>query len=293
MTAVLPKTTGELALAVLRQHAMAFAEYAPLARPGEDPEHVHQTRVATRRLRAALRVFEDVLPVQVNNLRDELEWVAAQFGPVRDLDVQVRRLRENTLALGLSQPLAPYGSWLEDQRQRTLAALEDAVRSQRFLALSDQLGAIHDLSPGAGPMRPLELDASARLRGAYRPLRKRANYLRSDSADTSLHQVRIRAKRLRYTTEFFLDLYGKPARRLIKASTALQDLLGEYQDSVVGNQRIHAAVHTAAGAWPAETSVALGRVLQWELERSQATRASVSARYRAVTRAWKRLRAVL
>src|SRR5215467_4412586 len=95
-------TTGELGLQVLRQHALAFGQHAPEARTSSDIEHVHQTRVATRRMRAALRVFGDVLPPELAGLSDELKWIAGQLGPVRDLDVQLLRVRGAGAALGVS-----------------------------------------------------------------------------------------------------------------------------------------------------------------------------------------------
>ncbi|HEX8966867.1 MAG TPA: CHAD domain-containing protein [Chloroflexota bacterium] len=288
-----PRTTGELALQVLRMHAAAFAEHAPQARLGGDPEHVHQTRVATRRLRAGLRVFADVLPPDVGGLREELGWIAAQLGPVRDLDVQVGRLGEIAAQLDLSGVLAPYGTWLEDQRQRALAVFDDAFRSERFTGLTDRLGHLDELSPPAGADQPLLDDASRRLRRAFRRLRKRANGLGNSAPASRFHQARIGAKRLRYTTEFFEPVYGKPARRLIKTATSLQDLLGDHQDGIVSGQRIHEAVQTAAGAWPAETSLALGRIVQWEAEHGRDVRRRFRPSYREVEDAWKRLRRAL
>src|SRR5689334_5766734 len=85
-----PATTAELALDVLRPQATLFAEEVPQARLGADPEHVHDSRVATRRMRAALRLFKDVLPYG-EALDDELRWIASLLGPVRDLDVGLKR----------------------------------------------------------------------------------------------------------------------------------------------------------------------------------------------------------
>src|ERR1051326_4428038 len=107
-----PSTTAELAVQVLRLHATLFADHVPQARLGADPEHVYISRVATRRLRAALRLFSDVLPASAQTLDGELRWMASQMGPVRDLDVQRKRLDATALALELSEPLAAYAAWL-------------------------------------------------------------------------------------------------------------------------------------------------------------------------------------
>jgi triphosphatase len=283
-------TTGELALEVLRRNATAFAEHAPQSRGGGDAEHVHQTRVATRRLRAALRVFRDVLPPEVGALKEDLSWIASLLGPVRDLDVQVRRLQSIAIELGVSQALMPYGAWLEEQRQRTQVAFAQAFESERFMTLTEHLRQVDALTVDSPDDGPLKDQAPRRLRRPFRQLRKRADGLRPSSPLTDFHQARIRAKRLRYAVEFFETVYGKPARRLIKDATDLQDLLGEHQDGVVSTQRIHEAIQTIAATWPAETSLALGQVVQSEAQRGESLRRQFKPAYRDLRVAWRRLR---
>jgi CHAD domain-containing protein len=283
-----PTTTGELAIHILEQQVAAFLEHAPGARAGEDPLHVHQMRVATRRMRAALRLFSDVLPPEARSLNDELQWIAGQLGPCRDLDVHIRRTRESGAALGISAALVPYGAWLVHQRQQAQVALTAAMESPRFADLLHRLATLSAL-PLVGDLA-LSQDAPRRLRQARRKLKKRADRLDRNSPPPDLHQVRIRAKRLRYAAEFFEPLYGKPAQRLVKRLTALQDLLGDFQDGVVGGQRIREAVLTSAGAWPAETSLALGQVVQYDLDRSRKVRKRFPRAYDDVMdNGWRRL----
>src|SRR4029453_14799508 len=72
-------------------------------RLGEDPESVHQARVATRRVRSALRTFRDVIePDWGRSLRDRLKGVAGRLGAVRDTEVLPDRLRSR-------EPLLPEG----------------------------------------------------------------------------------------------------------------------------------------------------------------------------------------
>ena len=99
-------------------------------------------------------------------------------------------------------------------------------------------------------------------------LSKRGDRIDRASPTRALHAVRIRAKRLRYAAEFFEVVYGKPAQRLVERAVALQDLLGDLQDGVVSGQQIHQAVQTAAGTWPAETSLALGQIVQYDAQRA-------------------------
>ncbi len=289
-----PETIGALAVQVLVRNAAAFEEHLPGAREGQDPLHVHQMRVATRRMRAALRLFGDLLPAEASSLNDELYWIAGQLGAARDLDVQVRRLRGTAAELGLSEALVPYGAWLEEQRQRAQAELVNAIESPRFAQLIEHLHLQHEWSPNPLLDAPLFEDAPRHLRRTYRQLRKRARRIDDHAPATELHKVRIRAKRLRYAAEFFEVAYGRPAQRLAALLVSLQDMLGDLQDGVVSGQRIHQAVQTEAGAWPAETSLALGRVVQHDVHRANQIRTEFPRLYRAVrNEGWQRLRRLL
>jgi CHAD domain-containing protein len=137
---------------------------------------------------------------------------------------------------------------------------------------------------------PVEDFAARRLRQAAKKVRNRAKGLDRGSSNADFHQVRIAAKRLRYTCEFFEPLYAKRARKVIAACTELQDLLGDQQDGIVATRRIHEAIQTTAANWPAGTALALGQVVQWEADHRRAIRRRFKGTYREVTRAWRRLR---
>jgi triphosphatase len=283
-----PASTGDLAVLVLQRNAADFLEHAPGARVGTDPHHVHQMRVATRRMRAALRLFGDILPPQASSLSDELKWFASQLGPVRDLDVQIQRMRATATALGISEVLAPYAGWLEDQLRSARTNLAEGFESRRFGALVQRLQRLDEWTLESNP--PVFSDAPRRLLRAYKQLRKRADAVDDQAPAADLHAVRIRAKRLRYVTEFFEPVYGKPARRLVDRVVSLQDLLGNLQDGVVSRAHIQEAVQSSAGAWPAQTTLALGQVVQFDAERDWELRCAFPAAYRAVRDGWQRLR---
>src|SRR5690349_8803285 len=81
-------TFGTLGLDYVRaQHAELVAQ-EPGVRKGEDVEAVHDMRVATRRLRAALRVFEEAFGPEAATLHEEIGWLGRGLGAVRDRDVQ-------------------------------------------------------------------------------------------------------------------------------------------------------------------------------------------------------------
>ncbi len=95
---------GELAFAVLRRQLAVLRDKEPGTRLGEDVEELHDMRVATRRLRAALALFAGVLPVRAQTFRQELGWLAGVLGAVRDLDVQLEGLAADPDVASRSTP---------------------------------------------------------------------------------------------------------------------------------------------------------------------------------------------
>ncbi len=290
----IPYITGvlasQLASEVMQTQASAFVARAKPGQWDQDPEEVHQARVATRRLRAALRVFKDALPEQLTALQPELKWVASLLGAVRDLDVQVRRLQTTAAELSIAEDVVPYGGWLEALRERALASLEESTRTPRFGALVQALENIDVPTPSPeADQIAVEDFAPSRLTRTARKLRKLCESVNTSSPDVVLHRARVRAKRLRYSVEFFEPIYGKRARRLIRATTDFQDLLGDHQDGVVNTAHVHEAIATAAAAWPAETSLALGKLVQWEAHHRLELRHQFKKAYSEVDDAWRRL----
>src|SRR5213593_1468155 len=101
--------------AVVRFHLRTFVREEAGARAGE-VEPVHQLRVATRRLRATLRLFRPVLPVAlVRGARDDLAWLADAIGAVRDLDV-------------LAEQMTSCAARLDAESRRALASLDLALQ---------------------------------------------------------------------------------------------------------------------------------------------------------------------
>ncbi|MGH2771512.1 MAG: CHAD domain-containing protein, partial [Actinomycetota bacterium] len=93
-------TGGEVVRYALATSVDRFCRNEPGVAAGEDPEAVHQARVATRRLRSDLRTFASLVdPGWAGELRAELAWLAGLLGGIRDADVLSMRLRERVSAL--------------------------------------------------------------------------------------------------------------------------------------------------------------------------------------------------
>ena len=92
---------GEALGIALEAEYRALLAHDPGTRRGDDPEDLHQLRVATRRLRAFLRAARPLVePEWAESLREELGWLGGHLGPARDLDVMLDRLRAEVAALG-------------------------------------------------------------------------------------------------------------------------------------------------------------------------------------------------
>lgn len=236
--------------AAIRSSVRRLLAHDAGVRLGDDPEQVHQARVATRRLRSDLRTFRSLLvPEWDEALRAELKWLGAELGAVRDTEVlldllrgKVARLTEADRETGEHLLVQLVRRW-EDERVALLAAL----RSPRYAALLDRL-----VEAARAPALLPEADAPAvdvlptLARKPWRRLRRDVEALPDDPADEKLHAVRIRAKRSRYAAEAVAPALGKPARRFARAVAALQDVLGDHQDAVVAASWLrHVAVNAA------------------------------------------------
>jgi CHAD domain-containing protein len=259
--------TRAIAAAVARLLA-----HDPGVRIGDDPEAVHQARVATRRLRSDLRTFRSLVDEQwANALRDELRWLGDVLGVVRDADVLIERLETKVAALpqvdriGAEQII----DRLRADRERARDQLLRALRSERYDLLLDRL-----VAAAQRPRLLLRIDHDdasvlrALVRRPWKRLQDAVDALPPDPPDTDLHQVRIKAKRARYATEAVELAFGKPARAFARALVRVQDVLGDHQDAVIAEEWLR---RTATEGGNGNVGFAAGQLAS--LEREAAKRA--------------------
>ena len=269
---------GEVARAALRRQLAASLANEPGTRLGEDIEALHRMRVASRRTRAVIRVFAEALPRELPALREEWRWIGDALGEVRDLDVQIEALAEDT------PDLAPLREQLEAARAEARTELLAALNSPRYEALIVAMTeALRDDSEAGGEAaRPAIVAAPELLRDARRRLRRLARRLDAGAPATEYHRARIRAKRVRYATECVADLYGPPAHELIEALKELQDVLGRSQDALVAIERL-SGIAGAGRDTPPATLFAMGRLAEREA-------GVLAGRDEAFRTAWRRFR---
>ncbi|GAA4597756.1 CHAD domain-containing protein [Actinoplanes octamycinicus] len=219
----------------VREQRDAIIEHDPAARRG-DEEAVHKMRVATRRLRSTLKSFRRWFPEPATDgLGDELRWLAGTLGAVRDPQVL-----EGKLLAGLGDA----GPEFQSAGNRIRAALEHrvakgreelvaALDSDRYLELLDRIDALAD-TPLPDTRNPAE-----RARKVLAKADERLDTALADGVDEELHAARKKYKQARYAVELITPESGKPAKRLVKSLTALQDGLGAHQDSTIARETLH------------------------------------------------------
>ncbi|BBL80761.1 hypothetical protein RxyAA322_26150 [Rubrobacter xylanophilus] len=269
---------GELAFAVMRSQMRRFLAHEPGTRLGDDPEELHDMRVACRRLRTALRVFRKALPGSAARFRGELGWIGGVLGEVRDLDVLLAQ--EGELPDGLRRALERER---EEARDRMLQALD----SRRYWCFVEEFAGFlrrGDRGHTPGADRPVLEAAPELVVGEHRRVREAGARIGPNSPAEDYHRLRRRLRRLRYTLEFFSGFYGAAAPEYISTLKNLQDLLGEHQDAAV------AAATLRHLAREGRTAVAEGLARACE-ERARELRGLLPGRYPEMEGPlWQRLR---
>src|SRR5271157_2347726 len=238
-------SAGDMVLAYLRAQAGALKSLEPMVRADEF-DAVHQMRVATRRLRAGLRSFGQIIPrSDSERLAGELKWLGGLLGAARDGEVLPAHLQASLRPTPAELLIGPVQARVRGHfaplRAAARADLLEALDSPRYtglLASLDQLAA----GPLPGPQAndPARDVLPAAVRKAYRQADKRMRRARhappSQNRDVALHEARKSARRARYAAEAASPAIGKKASRFAKQMKKVQSVLGDHQDTVLARQ---------------------------------------------------------
>ena len=240
-------TMAEAAFKTLRFHFDRMLEHEAGTRAGDDPEELHDMRVATRRMRAALRVFGAYLDGDVMRPVDRgLRRTGRVLGAVRDLDV----FHEKTMVYLDSLPedrrgdLDPLLAVWQVRREHARAEMIEYFDGGRYPRFVETFTTLLD-DPQRAALSFIDDDGEARPHRVAHVLpavlydRVAGVWAYDDvitGHDTPLvrfHRLRIAGKAMRYTFEFFEEVLGADAKPLISATKGMQDHLGDLQDAVV------------------------------------------------------------
>jgi CHAD domain-containing protein len=258
---------------------------------GEDPEFLHQMRVALRRLRSTFSAFSRALPPDCDaKVKTDLRWLGSRLGPARDWDVFVTEtLPSVRVAVGDGEAFGPLVAAAKRRRTAARREVRRALRSRRYpqvmLGLSCWL-ASRSWQEGADEgervrlATPVRAYAQAELERRYERVRRCGRKLAELDAP-GRHQLRIEIKKLRYSVEFFAPLFDPEASRALRTRLArLQDILGTMNDAAT-LQRLLSDLH--ADTKEIAMTEARGVLTGWSAGRAEALHTELE-------RAWKSFR---
>jgi CHAD domain-containing protein len=246
-----------------------------------DVESIHQLRVSSRRLRAAIELFSSVLYSGALKLyRRDIPWIAHQAGEVRNADVMESIFKERALKLdpAFQGALDPIVAAIGAERAAAHKQLIQDLSSRRYQSLVTRLS-----SPPIKAARAtvkFGIAAADLLEPNLRRVAKKGAKLSDEAPATDFHKLRVRIKRLRYILEMMPAMAGKRHRKALARLEELQALLGDYNDVTAGIAWLH---NYAASAGAAPTTIlAAGAMLHSLSSRSRKLRSRC-------LKAWARL----
>jgi CHAD domain-containing protein len=232
-------TAGEVVVTYLSSQVTALLAQDPRVRAAED-DAVHQMRVASRRLRSALKSFRTIV-AGTEEIQAELQWLAGVLGEVRDLEVIRARFAAHFATLTPALIVGPVrtrlGADLEAREHDAYERVRETLSDDRYYTLLDALDALVAEPPltalAAKPAdRTLEAIADKGLRRIGKIYDAAQAIEDAERRELAMHDVRKAAKRARYTAETLVPVLGAAMTEMARRAEAVQEILGLYQDSV-------------------------------------------------------------
>ena len=246
----LTDSMAEAGRKVLAFHLARMLHYEPGARLGEDIDALHKMRVATRRMRAALRVFgQAYIKKKTKSIRRGLKLTGQALGWVRDLDVSLKKLDAYRQSLpseeqaGVIPLIKAWQAEREEARGQMLLYLD----SKTFAQFKKEMS--HFVNTEGYGAKPIPTDTDTPIPYQIRHIGPRLIYSRyeeviayepilDNASLKTLHNLRIAFKNWRYTLEFFEELLGPEAKQVIAQIKNMQDHLGDLNDADVANKNL-------------------------------------------------------
>ena len=232
---------GDALRSVVRHALAVLVANADAMRGASEPEHLHQARVALRRLRSAIRLLDPAGADLPARLASRLRWLARALGEARDCDVLVDTTVPALLAA--EGGTAKHGGDLLDcarhLRAQAMKEAVGAVSSRRYATL------VLDLAQWSATSGPPAVRLASTAPVLLEPLAEaleRGGRAFGHLSRRERHRVRIHAKRLRYALDLLaFALPGPGTSDFVDALADLQDTLGELNDAAVAWERLHRA----------------------------------------------------
>ena len=207
-----------------------------------DVDGLHHMRVALTRLRTAISFFSPMVAgPQRTRIRDELKWLNAHLGVVRDLDVAIERLKK----IDKQHPPTDYRSWNRERAasQRHLARVLQSVRYRRLIKSISNWVERGSWATKAGKQAatqracPIAEYSAVKLTRWWKKLIKNSRKLR-DFSTRKLHRLRLMNKKLHYAVLSVADLISNNAiskhQAMVRYLRQAQKSLGQLNDDARG-----------------------------------------------------------
>ncbi|MGW1954757.1 CYTH and CHAD domain-containing protein [Streptomyces sp. NPDC001920] len=272
-----PVTAGDHVLAYLRAQRDDIVALDPAVRR-DVADSVHRMRVATRRLRSALKSYGKVLDRAVTDpVGEELKWLAGELGADRDQEVLTERLTSAVDELPRALMAGPVRTrlrtWSYARRGGSRRRLVKVLDGERYLRLLEALDALLTDPPllkaaGGKPKKVISKAVRKDFTKVSRLVEQALELEPGQDRDLALHEARKRAKRTRYAAESAVPALGDPAAELVRSMKKLQNLLGDHQDSVMARQALRELARQAHAA--GEPSFTYGLLYAREEQRAAA-----------------------
>jgi len=275
----------------LRREFASLVARQPAANTTPSAEDVHQMRIATRRLRVALRLFRRMMPEEAKQFRKDFGSFARALGEVRDLDVYSENFRAYAHAVA-SENVAELGGYeLHLRRERTEARnnLTTLFADERHAMMLSSFAAFLDGAPSAAAVRrwrsfKIAYGVDKYLKKSLKRVVKLGRKIGEDARAKDLHRLRIRTKRFRYELEFFVAVYPSLGK-VAKATKALQDLLGVHQDACTATERLEAYARSLRKRGSSAMPAALGTLIDGQQQQAREVRQKFGVEWRTFERA--------
>ena len=213
-------------------------------RLGEDIEALHNMRVATRRMRAAVRIFENgFTPSALKFLKIGLKETAQFLGSVRDLDVFIEKVTvyQQELTIDKQTGLTPLLNHCYRQRNLARTKMLSYLDSKKYKKFKEKTARFvkknntKNVAISFDKPTPFQIRhvAPLLLYNRYETLCAYEPFLNNASVE-QLHQLRIDFKHFRYALENFQEILGDESLLILSEIKQIQDCLGNLNDARVG-----------------------------------------------------------
>jgi CHAD domain-containing protein len=220
-------------------------------RIAKDPEFLHYFRVASKRLRVALSVFEKYFPEEdITRYRNALKSFSLILGKARDTDVYLEFLNDKiskTMSLKELMVFNKYKNFFlrrKKFRQKTVLNKLDSPDYKKFIEDFMDFISRASVSDNGIKQPPVTEIIERSIMVKLEKLFARSKKLNPKSSDSKLHKFRIKCRKLRYQVEIFLEITGSSGEELDRMLIELQRSLGAHHDAVTAGKKLNSFIRT-------------------------------------------------